>query len=248
MLRRAIVGASALLMFSFGCSNGPALSDADAKGLIGSFLNSRSRAELWFGNMNFVREGSIYPRNGREPLRKYALYKAYADLGLVYLDSDQDLSSRFTGWNDFFSLSQSGVQRRANVLLPDGAGEGGQSGTLLNEQGKPVSKHDGEYNRISFDVLTPTVELIVSNDRLHNATDEYRQVIGTHAVRIDNRIEAAWRTMTNDQYGERRRFRALLKHDAITKEWRVERFDEGDRDGDFGTSSVPERVREIGAV
>lgn len=243
----AVVASVAFLMLSVGCSNGPALPDGQAKELMQSFLNRLSRMELWLGNISFVREGTIDPQKGREPLSKYALYRAYAELGLLFLDSDQDLSSGFTGWNDFFALSQSGVQRRANVLLPDGAGEGGQSGTVLNDAGQPVSKHVGEYNRIQFVVTTQTVDAIVSNDRLRTATDEYRQIVGTHSLKIDERIEAAWRAMANDRYGEKRRFRALLKFDPITKVWKVERFDEGDRDRDFGMSSVPERVREIDA-
>lgn len=243
----SVVAITIVLMLLSACSGGPPLTDGQAKDLMQSYLDRFSRTELWLGQISFVREGTIDPRNGREQLSKYALYKAYAELGLLFLDSDQDLSSGFTGWNDFLALSQSGVQRRANVLLPDGAGEGGQSGTLLDAAGQPVSKHESDYNRIQFVVTTQTVDAIVSNDRLRTATEEYRQVIGTHTLKIDPRVEAAWRVMVNDHYGEKRRFRALLKFDPITKEWKLEQLDEGDRDSDFGTSTVPNMVRQIDA-
>ncbi|HYB93810.1 MAG TPA: hypothetical protein VEC39_02480 [Vicinamibacterales bacterium] len=242
-----LFGACLAAVLATGCSRGPALSDADAKAIVASHFDSESKVILYFGQLRFIREGVANPLKGTDTLRRYPLYKAFADLGLVFLDGNRDLSQQFTGWNDFFSLTQSGVQRTANVLLPDGAGEGGPSGTLLNSEFKPVSKHDGGYVGISFDVLTYSVDSIVSNQHIRTTTDDYRQIIGTHSIQFDKRIEKAVRELFDDHYGEPRRFRLLVKFDPIMKSWRLEKFDQGNREGDFGTSSVPDTIRALGS-
>ncbi len=91
------------------------------------------KEEVWLFNLGptqFRRGNSSGP--GYTMNSRYPWYRAIAEKGLLTLEHERDLSGGFTGWDDFFALTQAGVQRTATVVLtPEGAKIGSHQDAIL---------------------------------------------------------------------------------------------------------------------
>lgn len=67
---------------------------------------------LALGDVRFGRLSETVERDQDLPA-----YRAFADAGLIDITNERDLTAAFTGWDDFFVLTQAGVRRTAIVTL-----------------------------------------------------------------------------------------------------------------------------------
>ena len=181
--------------------------------------------------------GEVQFRRGDEysgtfaPMTVYPMYQAAATMKLIRLEQERDLSASFTGWNDWFALTQAGVQRVATVtLLP-----GGEKVATVH----PIKGSSRQF--VTFVVGTYDIERVISIEPLEINGERYSQVIGTHILALEPEWRGVWAKSGNADYRERR-FRALLKHDPIESKWRLQASDIGPRETDFPTAMVPRAI------
>ena len=167
---------------------------------------------------------------GEDALSELPLYRAFAAKGLITISDERDLTGSFTGWNDWFQLTQSGVRRTARVALTE---RGRQSGEV---------KKVGEVEELFLRVGAAKIEEIVANDALVFGADQYRVVQGTHTFDIPEDIAAAYSEASGNQLGRERRFKALLKYDPFEKKWAYLGADLGARAGNFATNHVDQAL------
>ena len=213
-------------------SDGPSnLRDGTAKSVLQEAWKEELRV-FKLGSIQFRRGNSSGP--GYDMLSSYPRYRALANKGLLKLENDRDLSGNFTGWNDFFALTQSGVQRTSTVVLTP---EGAKIGTVhqvANTEGKFVTFIFGGYR----------IEKIVSNEAVDMNGDKYRVVLGTHVFEVRPEFLDVM-TQAGEPTFRDRRFRALLKYDAFDSKWKLQISDVGPRDVDFQSQNVPTRLAQL---
>jgi len=191
------------------------------------------RLMLILGEVQFRRGDA--PSTTFAPLTAYPMYQAVAAMGLVRLERERDLSASFTGWSDFWSLTQAGVQRLATVvLLPQGE----KIGTIIH----PFKNSDRRL--ITFVVGASSIERVISVEPLEINGEHYSQVLGTHTFDLKPEWRDAWVKGGNPEY-RLRRFRALLKYDPIESKWRLQATDIGPRESDFPTARVPSAIARL---
>lgn len=163
-------------------------------------------------------------KKGEVPLDVLPLYKAAESQGLIRIVDERDLTGEFTGWSDFYQLSQIGVQKTARMELTPRGRE------------HPVEVRAGrEYLRIS--VWRAAVTEIVANDSMRIGADRYQLVLGYSTAEIDPNYRDALRAV-GDTFGRDRRFRALLRYDAFAKRWSYLVADLASRSAGFPTAYV----------
>ncbi|MDO8680202.1 MAG: hypothetical protein Q7R30_16915 [Acidobacteriota bacterium] len=160
-----------LMLLLAACAQAPeSLSNAQAEELIKAHLN---RPELFvaLGDVRFVTgDEDLY--KGRESVTRRDLYQELADAKLITLTNQRDLTGGFSGWGDFFELSQAGVRATATVA----ATAKGQA--LHDAQGDGA--YQGAPNVLRIRVGTYEPLEIVSNDLITSAQKEhYRVVVAT---------------------------------------------------------------------
>lgn len=182
------------------------------------------------GEVRFIDVGMAGRRpdasKGEDALSELPLYRAFAAKGLLKITAERDLTSRFSGWNDWFELTQSGVRRTARITLTE---KGRQTGEV---------RKVGDVEELFLRLGEAKIEDIVANDALVLGADRYRVVLGTHTFDIPEDVAAAYVQARNDRLGRERRFKALLKYDPFEKEWKFLGADLGPRTGVFETDHV----------
>lgn len=229
-----VVWLFAMLTLS-ACSGGPdAGTISQMKTAIESEWN-RTNLGLVIGDVRFVQVGGLgggtpEPSKGEDALSELPLYRAFAAEGLITITDERDLTNGFSGWSDWFQLTQSGVRRTAKIAL---TGKGMQSGEV---------KKAGNVDELWLRVGTAKIEDIVANDSLTIGTDHYRVVQGTHTFEIPQNLAAAYAEARGDRLGRERRFKALLKYDPFEKKWLYLEADQGPRTGAFTTERVDQAL------
>ncbi len=180
---------------------------------------------LLLGAVKFVTENPDMAK-GRESVKEWPLYQAFAKRGVITISNEKDLTKSFTGWNDWMSLTQSGIRRTATVKLSDGTKA---SGTV---------KRIGDFDELWVKVATTKVESIVANDEELVGTDRYRVVLGTHTYDVPVEMSAAFEASRGWNHVRERRFKILLKFDPFDKQWKMVVADLGTRTEDFSSNSV----------
>lgn len=160
------------------CSRSDALGDGEARNLIENLWN-KPDVGLMLGEVKFVAENPDAAK-GRESISEWPLYQAFAKKGVITIGNVKDLTQNFSGWNDWFSLTQSGVRKTATIKLTEG---GGKAGTI---------KHNGDFDELFTKVATIKIESIVSNDEEVVGTDRYRVVLGTYTYDVPDEMSAAF--------------------------------------------------------
>lgn len=184
------------------------------------------------GPIQFRRGNSSGP--GYAMLSDYPLYRSVTEKGLLRLDDERDLSGSFTGWNDFFALTQSGVQRTATVALTD---QGAKLGSV-----RKVGDTEREF--VTFVVGTYRIDKIVSNEAVDLNGEKFRVVLGTHFFDVKTEYGDALAAAKVPTYRDRR-FRALLKYDAFESKWKLRVADVGPREVDFQSQNVPTTLAQL---
>lgn len=211
-----------------GCrSDSYALDDSRAKEIIEREW-SKEFLVFQLGVVEFVTERPN-PSAKREAYANLPYYRAFAQHGLLSLKNERDLTSKFSGWSDFLSLTQSGVQYLATVEATDA--------------GRKVAFSDSanDQSAIKFKTDKYRVEKIVSNDTIDVMPDRYRLLQGLHSVDIDAAFFHAVKQIGELTVRERR-FRCLLKYDPFTEGWTVVIYDVAERSKEFSTNNVPETI------
>ena len=156
-MRLQRVGPLAILLAfaSGGCSQPGSLGDGDAKALIERFWNDAD-VGLVLGSVTFVSENANMAK-GRESLKEWPLYEAFVKNGVLRLQNVRDLTGQFTGWNDWLSLTQSGVRKTATVLLTE---QGKVKGTV---------KHVGDFDELLVKVAETKIGALRPTMRMSSA-------------------------------------------------------------------------------
>src|SRR6266481_7687499 len=110
-----------VLAGSVACTGANA-NNAAAKKTIETAWNS-PQLGLVVGQIRFI-DPTIAQRppdasKGEDALSELPLYRAFVKKGFITLSDERDLTTAFTGWGDWFQLTQSGVRRTARVTLTD---------------------------------------------------------------------------------------------------------------------------------
>lgn len=217
-------------LIATACADGPTrLRDGTARAQLQKMIGME-KATVFLGEVRFYRAG--VPN-----MPMYRLTAALAKKGLLRIDNDRDLSGKFTGWDDFLALTQSGVQRVASVALTP---EGAKLGTLERVEG--ADKTISEY--VTFVLGRATVENVVSNESVEVADGKYRVVMATYSFDLLPEFREVY-TQSGFQYYRDSRIRALLKWDPFKSEWESQGYDIGPRDGDFTSEYVPTTLAKL---
>jgi len=218
-------------LIATACADGPTrLRDGTARAQLQKLIGTELEAIVFLGEVRFYREGM-------PNMSMYKLTAALAKKGLVRLDNDRDLSGKFTGWDDFLALTQTGVQRVASVALTP---EGAKLGTLERVEG--ADKTISEY--VTFALGRATVESVVSNESVEVADVKYRVIMGTYSYELLPDFRE-WYTQSDVPDFRDSRIRALLKWDPFKSEWEYQTSDSGPRDGDFTSETVPRTLAKL---
>lgn len=214
-------------------SDGPSnLRDGTAASILQAAWNKNDGQLILLGSIQFRRGNSSGP--GFDMFSKYPVYRALASKGLLKLENERDLSGNFTGWNDFFALTQAGVQRTATVVLTP---EGAQLGTV-----QPVGNTGEKF--VTFVYGGYQIEKIVSNEAVDVNGEKYRVVMGTHVFEPKPQFLDAMAASGEPTFRDRR-FRALLKYDVFESKWKQQIVDVGARESDFQTQNVPTTLAQL---
>ena len=214
-----------------GCASPEHLSDSDARAVIERVWNAAD-VGLVLGDIMFV-SGNADTSKGRDSITEWPLYEAFARNGVLSVRNVRDLTGQFTGWNDFFALTQSGVRKTATIAATD---QGKARGTL---------KHVGAFDELWIKVASTTVESIAANDEDIVGTDKYRVIVGTHTYSVPDEMSAAFEAARGWDHVKERRFKVLLKFDPIDKDWKFVAADIGKRSDDFRTNQVGQTLQAL---
>lgn len=216
----------------FGCADDPTrLDESEARTLLETSWNEE-RFTLLLGKVQFV-DGAGSLEGRRVSLASLPTYRAFARSGLVQMINERDLTDNFTGWNDWFQLTQNGVRHVATIRATDEASAAGD-----------ISGDAGAEN-LAIRLGTSTIEKIVSNDSIAApAPEKLRLVQGLHVFEGDARFKEAWER-SGQLAGRDRRFRSVLRYDPFESRWQVLATDVGERMGAFATQTVPELMRAL---
>ncbi|MGK2962003.1 MAG: ankyrin repeat domain-containing protein [Gemmatimonadaceae bacterium] len=165
-----------------------------------------------------------------DALSEFPLYRALAAEGYLTISDERSLTGAFTGWGDFYQLTQRGVQRTASISVTEKGRENGELRSV------------GQIEVAFFSIGSAQIEEIVANDTLTIGADRYRVVLGTHTFEPVPWLREALREARNDTLPRERRFKALLKYDAFSKTWGYLVSDIGSRAVGFATSEVDQAI------
>lgn len=208
------------------------LGNGEARTVIETAWN-KAGVELMLGEVKFVAE-NLDQGKGREGIEMWPLYQAFAKSGVIAISNEKDLTKNFGGWNDWFSLTQSGVRRTATIRL----GERGKAGGTV--------KRIGDFDLLLMKVATTKVESIVANDEVLVGTDQYRVVLGTFTSDVRAEMSAAFeRYRDRNKFLREGRFKILLKYDPFDKQWRMVTQDFGKRTEDFRSNTVGRTIQSL---
>jgi len=216
-------------MSGTGCSDGPTrLGNASAMAVINEGWKDDGKISFLLGPVRFRRDSWQYA-DGTALLTHYPCYQAAAQAGLLTLSDERDLTRNFGNWNDFWALTQNGINRLATTTLTD---DGKSKATIIKAGGR-------EFAAIQFG--TYTVERIVSNEPLDSKTDRYRVVLGTHVFDLRPEMKQLWIDCGHQAHTDRR-FRVLVKYDPFDSRWKYQVSDVEARERDFSTNNVPNAI------
>jgi hypothetical protein len=203
-----------------GCGKDPlALSDREATRIIEPEL-MLVFTPVPLGHLAVVGDGRVpnLPK-GEITEHLFSTLAVWDRLGLIKITEKRDLTGRFSGWDNWFALSQRGVVRTLNsVEGPKGRGLR-CSGDIQMKVGK---SYYGELPCLCVPTGTPTVERIIRNDLRSVGVEYYRIVIGEYSESLSTFTKEFQIAFTKGEWrAGRNRFIAVLKHDPFSGKWKL---------------------------
>jgi hypothetical protein len=226
-----------MLMACSACKPDPlALSDSAAKKLI---------ERTWNGGVLVIPVGRLTSVgnliNSRQPDRskgevsqaELQSLRVWEQLGFLKISEVHDLSKGFSGWNDFFALSQNGVQTRFV------AAEGPKAPQIpcSDDQRLKYGTTWGQTRLLCVPDGEARVERIVQNELHPIGADHYRAIMGTHTW-TPSQIMSEYLAKTGQTSKPERKFMVALKHDPFSGDWKPVAVDIADRDAEFQSNGV----------
>jgi hypothetical protein len=213
-----------------------ALSDSTAGKLI---------ERTWNGGVLIVPVGRLTSVgniiNSRQPDRtkgevsqsEFQSLRVWQQLGFIKISEVHDLSKGFSGWNDFFALTQNGVQTRFVVA------EGSKASQIpcSDDQRMKFGRAWGQTRLLCVPDGEARVEKIVQNEVHLIGADHYRAIMGMHTW-TPSPIMSEYLARTGQASKRERKFMVALKHDPFSGDWNLVAVDLADRDSEFPTNSV----------
>jgi hypothetical protein len=196
-------------------------------------------AILPLGRLTAIR-GERSPRQseGEVSLSTFNDLKVWSALGVLKISEVRELSREFTGWGDFWQLSQNAVQARF------ASSEGPKAGAFrcTERERRLVGNRWGQLNYLCVPGGTGKIERIVQNELLSIRADYYRVVRGTHTWTLPP-IRVEYLDFIREEQTPARKFRAVLRFDPFDSVWVVFAFDIAGRYQEFSTDHVGTYLR-----
>ena len=155
----------------------------------------------------FESHGTANASKGIENYQELPIYEAFAREGIISM-TQRDLSKDFTGFGDFFELSQNGIRKTAQVTLTE---KGRASGAI---------QKFGETSVLTLKPVTYKVSRIVADESVNTVAYKLRIVQGVQEIQIPEFLREAWAKVYGYSAGERK-FKVLLKFDPFDEKWKV---------------------------
>jgi hypothetical protein len=227
----------AILTTLSACKTDPlALSDRNAEKVIERTF-SESSVAIPLGRLTSVGDliGSRQPdrTKGEVSQDEFRDLRVWEQIGVIKVSEIQALSKGFSGWNDFFALSQRGVQTRFI------AAEGPKASRVRcsDDQRKKYSKDWGQISLLCVPTGRITVERIGQNEVHSIGTDHYRAIMGTY-IATPSPIMSEFHEKSGQKTIREGKFVVALKHDPFSGEWNFVTADFTYRDSEFQTNAV----------
>jgi hypothetical protein len=148
----------------------------------------------------------------------------WADVGIISLKIQKDLTQEEFSWDNWNRLTQGGVAQEVSVSLTE-------LGKKLNE-----SK---DSSVLMFPEARFTIEKITSKEFKEVDFDKYCLITGLHKADYIPAVKDAIKRLSSQEISEERKFRVLYKYDPIESKWTLAAFDiTPNRDSQFTTNNV----------
>lgn len=230
---------------SLACSTTPddSLSDRGAADVLEAYLNKTgTETAILVGQVSFGE--AVDFQTQAESVKRLPLYRAFAEAGMISFSDERDLTSSFSGWADWLSLTR-GARRVAVVTPRPDRPEGVIKKVVRAEPS--VSQFGSSLEFLAFDKGEYDVSDVVSNEAYIGGVDKYHVVMAKYTMDVRPTIGAI---LERSGFPEPHdgRVRVLLKHNPFDETWDAVVLDFDVR-GAFSSSddySVDRRVRELG--
>lgn len=185
------------------------------------------------GQLHVVRHGPDLTGR-RVDQEAWELIERFHRAGILVATVEKDLTTRFSGWSDWMSLTQSGVLKVVSV----------QVGPLADGMGQLTTDNDRWKGTECFEYVLATYEVgkIVQNSAVDHPIDRLRVVAGFYTTTTTPTeralAQAAAEGPVQPAVPQESKFRALLRYDPFEARWKVNAADTAPRDGDFQTSRL----------
>jgi hypothetical protein len=235
MLKRVLTHvpylACLMLVFGIACESEPigTLTLQNAQAVIESQWN-RADLGILLGDIKFV-EGRTNAEKGQESLSELPLYRAMAKLGVITITGETEL--RGTGEDaGATELYRQGVRRLARISATE---QGRATGAIVQV---------GNFQELFLSLVPARVQTITASDSIVAGRRQYRAFTGTHALNVPPELKEVLE-QTRGSMEPERRFRVLLKHNAIKDEWTVDAMDLAPASKEFTTKNVETRLGQL---
>jgi hypothetical protein len=221
----------ALLFFAaiyFGCSSPskqqqPQLTDEEAKEIIQTKWKDRRHFNVYLGTFEATKS-EYNPSEHRLTKATVENYKTWEEAGFIRIKLKQDLTSGFSGWENWNKLWSEGVESVVEVEPT----EKGKT-LLVSEKEGPSMLRIPEGNFL--------VDKVVKNEPIRIGIYDYRVVFGTYTADYSPEAQMYYEK-SKRVFGKDNKFKALLSFDPFKAEWSVITYDTSTLDNSFGSNSV----------
>jgi hypothetical protein len=186
-----------------------------------------------------INKVGIDNKNQRISTATFEEYKAWEKLGILNIETVQELARNSSGWKDWYALTQEGVRARINVTATEKGWH-----FLIWPNRSPYDRSKGYLFATTSGVKRVT--RIVQNEQKKAGADEYRIVMGL--------LFAQWRpevvqknSLLGNKLSEKRKFIVLLKHDPFASTWKHITADHANENEEFLSKNVDSELLRLRA-
>ena len=215
----------ALVFLALACTPpqpGEIFSDSEAKTAIEKFLRA-NQINLPVGRWDVVRERVDFGKR-RISWEHYKFCRAFVKSGILRFTREREIAGTYATLEKIDRYLQ-GVEKEVEIEI-----------TPLGMKLMPIP-HPTDKDSLIFSPGIYSVGEILQNEAVNKPPDRYRVVVGTHQVEVQPEIAEALRELGLPNSAERK-FKVLLKFDAVKNTWQVVAIDEQDKDEEFRTDNV----------
>ena len=200
-----------------------------------------NRKVLPMGQVKVIGTGGLYGdrkiydvTKGEISSADFRWYDVLEKEGLVKITNNQDLTNTGTfSWDNWFALTQGGVQQKVTVRLTSDNSQLRCSDTII--------KLLGRKELICIDGGSGTVEEIVRSEKFEVGTGQFWLLMGNHRWQWGNLMKK-FRSATGQSVDEKRKFMVLAKYDPFLKKWAIDGFDHALRSEAFPNQAAFDQV------